>query len=172
MKRIAVIYPFIWAGEMNSGAIQLGAGGWEDFYAWRQHRLDQKRWIIQPLRLLVLAAVVYLSCRMRPWETAVLGLALVYCFMNPARYYYAQLLVLVPLLTSDFQRRDYLVAHAALYGMCFLMFAVDLTTRFYNFQQFLLSAFVGLILLFLLVAKIMEYLRPAQPAEQVSCPMH
>jgi hypothetical protein len=150
VKRIAIIYPFIYAGEIDKDEVKQMRGNM-DFYEWRQQLLDDNLAIIWVLRLAALIVFVYACTRNESWKAAILGIILVYCFTNPARYYWAQLVVLVPLLITTPLHKYKLLAFIALLVTMIISYAIDSTTMFYNVHQFQASVSFGLIFAFILM---------------------
>lgn len=169
VKRIAVMYPFIYAGEMDTSDFPQGPGNmWDRYYAWRQGLLERNALAINLVRLAAAALFVWAASRMEAWQALALGVVLIYFLTNPARYYYAHIVCIVPLLVDRQARPGLTAAMALLFCTMICMFAIDLTTRFLAFQQVVISSLLGIVYAIVLILLALPYAEPkanaAEPA--------
>jgi hypothetical protein len=147
VKRIALPYLFAYMGESSIGDLNIqGPDRWDQFYKMRQERLDRFKWPIWAIRGLVLVLFVYVCLRCSLTEAALLGIVLVFFFTNPVRYYYAQLIVLILLLGPRLESAGAVWLMASLFALMITMNAINATTGSYNIHQFVLSLWLGLLL--------------------------
>jgi len=152
VKRYAITYLFTYDGALSSADIPdfEGVGAWDRLYQSREARLARYAWAVWTIRVAVLAAFVWAGMRLSLYESIALGVVLVFFFSNPVRYYWAQLLVLVPLLVPRIGQSQALGAIISLFSFFVLMYAINMSTGFYNLQQFVICLVLTLLFAYLL----------------------
>lgn len=153
VKRVALIYPFIYGGELGEADADEMVGGDSQagFYGRREARLARWAPAIWTLRIWFVLAFARSCVRLESWQATCLSGCLVYALLNPVRYYYAFLVILTPLLMKLLPSRASAVSLSALFALMILEYAINQTTTSYNIHQFVQSCALGLLFAYLLV---------------------
>jgi len=150
VKRIALPYVLMYNGETTWEDVDHNMGD-ETFFGWRWAEYKRAEWAVWMIRIALLAGFVAACMRCRSWQALALGLALVWGFANPARYYWCHLVLIVPLLMASPRSKPRLVAAAFLFLIMASSYVIDLNTQFFMIHQFHMSFLLGILLIATLV---------------------
>lgn len=149
-KRYGLKYVFSYEGEVSRGDLGLEDGGWDGRDARKQALLAQTAGRRLAVNLLVVAWFVVAAYRRRPWEAMALASVFI-LLLSPTRYYYAQLVALVPLLAYEWRNPGRLAGLSLLFlSMLAMYFFYDFQKE-YAFMQFVVSVALCVVYLYLLV---------------------
>ena len=161
VKRIAVPYIFLFAGESSYEEAEASHDG-KSFNVVRYERYKSSEIAIWLIRIAMLAAFTAVCFRCRSWQVFSLGLVLVWGFANPARYYWAQLVLLIPLLLDRPWDPKRLVATVFLFLVMASSYIINHFTGYYPLHQFHMSLALGILFSYLLWVLWKEEI-PGQP---------
>ncbi len=148
-KRYGLIYLAVWNGDVTKEDVAAREEKYSDEQKFARIERFAAELLVSQAALAVLFVVA--ASRLRPWEAMALGSILVFVFLAPTRYYYAQLITLVPLLTHAWSKRR-LVALLLLFTMMIVAAAVQLSSGLLAFIQFVVSLEMLFFFLYLMIA--------------------
>ncbi len=149
-KRYGLKYLFVYEGEITREDIGLAQGDWETYEKSKWNRLAKFKEMQNLVKALFFAWFVLAVFRKEQWEAMALGSLFIFVLLSPTRYYYAQLIALIPLLTYNWKNGG------RLWGYCLLLLATIAAYFFYSFQeqlafmQFVVSLSLLILYLYLL----------------------
>lgn len=155
-KRFGLQYLFVWTGEVQRADLFTDNRGWEGYDARKLARLENLQWALRAAQGFLLGLFVVAASRKKPWEALTLGTILVFAFLAPTRYYYAQMIAFVPLLAYQWPNRRRFLGLILLFGMMIVAHAVHAWNDLLAFMQFFVSVEMLLFFLYLMLALIME----------------
>jgi hypothetical protein len=143
VKRIALPYIFINYGRFSDSNMKQSMSQ-------REARAEANKVAIRTIQVVVLALFVVVAAHSPTWAASILGMMLIYLLVNPVRYYWASLVLLIPWLVTFPLKGKKVIALAWLFGAMIIDFAIDSTTREYTLHQYFASWALGLLFAYVL----------------------